>query len=150
MRVRRSFVLLVLLGTAACLPWGLLGRDTAPAGVEPVIEVKDDVIEFRNGKSLFTRYAHGEKVAKPYFWPIYALEGKAITRAWPMADDPEVKKGDHPHQKSLWFCHGDVVPEGLDYVKHHPGVVGIDFWSEGKGHGKIVCVKVEKPKVSGD
>src|SRR5260370_6840202 len=25
------------------------------------------------------------------------------------------------------------------------GVAGVDFWSEGKGHGRIVCVDVGKP-----
>jgi hypothetical protein len=62
-----------------------------------------------------------------------------------MEKDPEVKKIDHPHQKSLWFCHGDVIPEGLDYTKHSRNVAGVDFWAEGKGHGKIVCIEVGKP-----
>ena len=54
---------------------------------------------------------------------------------------------DHVHQKSAWFCHGDVIPEGIELKtksadKH---VKGVDFWSESAGHGKIVCVKVGEP-----
>jgi hypothetical protein len=46
---------------------------------------------------------------------------------------------DHVHQKSAWFCHGDVIPEGLELKQHIKGVEGVDFWSESKGHGRIVC-----------
>jgi hypothetical protein len=48
------------------------------------------------------------------------------------------------HQKSLWFCHGDVIAEGLEFKERSSDkrVKGVDFWSESKGHGKIVCVKV--------
>lgn len=143
---RSGFGLLCVVGLAVA-PLALWGDESSNTVGPPSVEVKDGVVEFRAGKMLFTRYHVGEKVAKPYFWPIYAVPDKPVTRAWPMDADPEVKKGDHPHQKSLWFCHGDVVPEGLDFVKHSRGVAGVDFWAEGKGHGKIVCVKVDKPVV---
>jgi hypothetical protein len=55
---------------------------------------------------------------------------------------------DHPHQKSLWFCHGDVVPEGLELKSKVRGVAGVDFWAEGQGHGRIVCTQVSEPKLS--
>jgi hypothetical protein len=149
MRARSGFALVVLV---ALLAPPLRARDdekkAAPAA--PLIEVKPTYLEFRQegtGGMVLTRYVIDEKAAKPYFYPVYALPTKPVTRAWPMEKDPEVKKTDHPHQKSLWFCHGDVIPEGLDYTKHSRGVAGIDFWAEGKGHGKIVCVKVEKPKL---
>jgi hypothetical protein len=61
----------------------------------------------------------------------------------------EERKGgeaiDHVHQKSAWFCHGDVIPEGIEIKHKIKGVEGIDFWSEAKGHGKIVCTKVGTP-----
>lgn len=141
MSSRSGFALLAFV--LAALPL-LPAREAAPAD-EPVIEAGKGYLEFRHGETLFTRYNVAETVAKPYFYPVHALDGVRVTRAWPMEKDPEVKKTDHPHQKSIWFCHGDVVPEGLDYKKHSRGVAGIDFWAEGKGHGKIVCVKVEEP-----
>jgi len=111
---------------------------------KPTIVVGKGSVDFSVDGELVARYVIDEKVAKPYFWPLYALPGKAVTRSWPM----EPGKGeatDHVHQKSAWFCHGDVIPEGIDYKKHIRGVTGIDFWSEAKGHGKIVCVRIETP-----
>jgi hypothetical protein len=53
------------------------------------------------------------------------------------------EKTDHPHQKSAWFCHGDVIPRGIELKQKVKGVEGVDFWSEAPGHGRIVCVGVE-------
>ncbi len=54
-----------------------------------------------------------------------------------MQDDvPGEKDRDHPHQRSLWFSHGDVN--------------GIDFWSEGKGiiqHREFVRLESGPPAV---
>ena len=52
---------------------------------------------------------------KPILWPIIGPTGGLMTRNYPMADAPDEKK-DHPHQRSLWFTHGQVN--------------GIDFWAE--------------------
>src|SRR5206468_1620873 len=41
----------------------------------------------------------------------------------------------------LWFCHGDVIPEGIELKSKIKNVAGVDFWSEAKGHGKIVCTE---------
>jgi hypothetical protein len=58
--------------------------------------------------------------SKPIVWPIIGPTGKRVTRNWPMDTSvPGETDRDHPHQRSLWFTHGDVN--------------GIDFWSEGKG-----------------
>ncbi|MEX2114366.1 MAG: PmoA family protein [Pirellulales bacterium] len=67
----------------------------------------------------FTSYLIKSK-SKPVLWPIIGPTGKRVTRNWPMETDvPGETDRDHPHQRSLWFTHGDVN--------------GIDFWSEGKG-----------------
>jgi hypothetical protein len=52
------------------------------------------------------------------------------------------------HQKSAWFAHGDVIPEGIELKQKVKGVDGVDFWSENPGHGIIRCVeaKVVEPK----
>jgi hypothetical protein len=49
---------------------------------------------------------------------------------------------DHVHQKSAWFCHGDVVPEGVTTAAKIRNVDGVDFWSENKGHGRIAIVSL--------
>jgi hypothetical protein len=132
-----------LAGAAALLP-----ATAAPGPEEPAvaIEAKKDVLEFRVGKDVVTRYHVGESVAKPYFWPLSASNGAAVTRAWPMEQATPGDSTDHPHQKSAWFCHGDVIPEGLELKQRVKGVAGVDFWSEAVGHGRIVCTNVGQPK----
>jgi hypothetical protein len=138
------------LAALAAVTWPAVpgeGReDPAPAvGIEVV---KDEAIVFRAGKELVTRYHIAPTVAKPYFWPLIASNGVPLTRAWPMdKEDPETPKDqqDHVHQKSAWFCHGDVIPEGIELKQKVKGVEGVDFWSETPGHGTIVCTKVDTP-----
>ena len=78
----------------------------------------------------------GDTVAKPYVWPVLTPSGVQVTRSWPMLPDAPGTK-DHKHQKSAWFCHGDVVVEGIKALPRK-GVAGTDFWSEETGHGRIV------------
>lgn len=104
-----------------------------------------DTLEFKIGKAIVSKYHFGEKVAKPYFWPMNAPGDIPVTRAWPMLEGEPKETRDHVHQKSAWFCHGDVIPEGLELKQKIKGVEGVDFWSEAKGHGKIVCVDVGTP-----
>ena len=151
---RRSFALgLLSLGAVArrgfaaaeiCLPSPPstgergTGCDDTPA---LSLEATKTHVDVKRGKTLLTRYVIDERAAKPYFWPLN-VAGSAVTRSWPMeAGKGEAK--DHPHQKSAWFCHGDVVPQGMKFTKHFRDVEGVDFWSERKGHGKIVCTSAK-------
>ena len=118
-------------------------------------------IAFYAGDQLVTRYVHGGTVqvekgtgtkplAKPYFYPLVAPNGVSLTRDWPMKRGTPGETTDHYHQKSAWFCHGDVIPDGIVLKtraadKH---VQGVDFWSEQPGHGRIVCVRVDEPRVN--
>jgi hypothetical protein len=61
---------------------------------------------------------------KPVVWPIFGPAGQLMTRAYPMQRDVAGESKDHPHQRSLWFTHGDVN--------------GVDFWSEGPAAGKQI------------
>jgi hypothetical protein len=109
---------------------------------EVAIEVRQDYLDFRIGKDLVTRYHIGPSVAKPYFWPLYGPQGVAMTRGWPMEKAVASGSNDHPHQKSVWFCHGDVIPEGIVLKDKVRGVEGVDFWSETKGCGQMACMKI--------
>jgi hypothetical protein len=135
------------LAAAVCAAY-LLPAAAAPVTDSPgvSIEAKKDVLIFRVGKEVATRYHIGESVAKPYFWPLTASNGAAVTRAWPMEKAATGDSTDHPHQKSAWFCHGDVIPEGIELTQKVKGVEGVDFWSEAPGHGVIACVHVGEPK----
>lgn len=115
-------------------------------------------VAFYAGDQLVTRYVFGGTVqdekgtgtkplAKPYFYPLVAPNDVSLTRDWPMKRGTPGETTDHYHQKSAWFSHGDVIPDGIALKtratdKH---VQGVDFWSEQPGHGRIVCVKVEEP-----
>src|SRR5262245_9286694 len=127
MRTQRSLLVLVSLALVRAAP-----ADETKAGV--TIDAGPDAIEFRVGKALVGRYHIGPSVAKPYFWPLNAPGELTVTRGWPMVKDEAGTQMDHPHQKSAWFCHGDVIPEGIELKDRIKGVAGVDFWSETKGH----------------
>ncbi len=128
----------------------------APALPQLRAEKGETDIAFYAGDQLVTKYVFGGTVqdekgtgtkplAKPYFYPLVAPNGVSLTRDWPMKRGTPGETTDHYHQKSAWFCHGDVIPEGIDLKtrsadKH---VRGVDFWSEAPGHGRIVCVQVD-------
>jgi hypothetical protein len=58
---------------------------------------------------------------KPVVWPIVGPTGQPMTRAYPMGKG-ENEKEDHPHQRSLWFTHGDLN--------------GTSFWDEPASYAK--------------
>jgi hypothetical protein len=134
----------VLFKTSATLMMMLLAsaqREATGVTIRPA----GDHVDFVIGGQMVGRYQIGPQVAKPYLWPLLGPAGAAITRAWPMEPAPPGGSKDHPHQKSAWFCHGDVIAEGIELKEKIRGVKGVDFWSEGKGHGRIVCTDVGKP-----
>ena len=77
---------------------------------------------------LFTEYLV-RSGTKPILWPIIGPTGKPMTRDYPLADRAGEKK-DHPHQRSLWFAHGDVG--------------GVNFWNEQAGAGTIKHLEFTK------
>jgi hypothetical protein len=118
----------------------------AHAGGFDVTET-DGSITVKHGKVLVTTFHFGKDVAKPYLWPLNTPKGVGTTRDWPMKKGTAGETTDHVHQKSMWFCHGDVIPDGIELKTKSSDkrVHGVDFWSEAAGHGKIVCVKADKP-----
>jgi hypothetical protein len=122
----------------------LLAVPAVSPAADVTIEKGKDAVEFRAGQTVVAKYHVAPAVAKPYLWPILAPNGVPVTRGWPL--EPTLPKPvgttDHVHQKSAWFCHGDVIPEGIDLKGKH----AIDFWSETPGHGVIACVKIGEPK----
>jgi hypothetical protein len=104
------------------------------------VKKSTDTIDIFDGTQTITTYHVGPKVPKPHLWPLHAPDGTPVTAYSP---------ADHVHHKSVWFCHGDVIPDGIELKtkssdKH---VRGVDCWSEHKGHGIIQCVEVGEPKI---
>lgn len=142
------------------LPVALLLLAPAAPAADPVAITKGkDTLELYAGKELVAKYQFAGTVrlekgdgtkplAKPYFYPLNAPGGVTVTRGWPIERGQPGETTDHFHQKSVWFCHGDVIPEGdaLKVRSADKRVHGVDFWAEGGNHGRIVCVEVGEPK----
>lgn len=124
----------------------LLSAPLAFAQGEPVVAVKKDgTVDVTVGGKPFTALvAQKDGLAKPYLYPILAPNGVPVTRDWPMKKGTEGETKDHVHQKSAWFCHGDVIPDGIDLkVKSSDKRVhGVDFWAESPNHGVIAATDV--------
>ena len=98
-----------------------IGCFRSAAAAEFTVEEHKGGVKVKIDGELFTDYLT-ETGPKPILWPVIGPGGVAMTRAYPMKD-LEGEKHDHPHQRSLWFTHGEVN--------------GVDFWSELKDHGSI-------------
>jgi len=136
---------LLLLSWLVFVPVGFGAEGTPLKAV-----VNNGVITFSLKDQVLTQYvAQGEKLAKPYFWPVNTPSGVTVTRAWPLKTGFPKETTDHVHQKSIWFCHGDVIPNDPKFKEPSliKGVEGVDFWAEVPGHGKIVCTEIGKPEV---
>src|SRR3989442_9854041 len=75
-----------------------------------------DHIEVLVGGRAFTTYCFGSGVAKPYLFPLRSAEGTVVTRSFPMVTNIPGEDRDEPHQRALYFAHGDIN--------------GFDFWGE--------------------
>jgi len=84
---------------------------------EPVkITRTGDSISVAIGGAPFTTYYFGPESPKPYLFPLRSAKGTIVTRSWPMVKDSPGQDHDHPHQRAMYFAHGDINK--------------IDFWAE--------------------
>lgn len=75
-----------------------------------------DRIEVVIGGQPFTTYYFGATAAKPYLFPLRSSQGTVVTRSFPMLRDVPGEDHDEPHQRAMYFAHGDIN--------------GYDFWGE--------------------
>jgi len=73
-------------------------------------------VDVRIGGRPFTTYYFDPSVAKPYFFPLRSAHGTVVTRGFPMTPDIAGEDHDEPHQRPMYFAHGDIN--------------GFDFWGE--------------------
>jgi len=64
------------------------------------------------GKPFTDLYITGAETTKPYFHPLRSASGIIVTRRYPM-EIVEGESHDNPHQRGLWFGHGNV--NGFDF-----------------------------------
>ena len=90
---------------------------TPPAHAESVEVQRDgDRIDVLIGGHPFTSYYFGGAAAKPYLFPLRSAQGTIVTRGFPMVTDIPGEDHDEPHQRAMYFAHGDIN--------------GYDFWGE--------------------
>ena len=64
------------------------------------------------GEKLFTSFLYPDTIEKPVLFPVYAANGTAVTRGFPL--DPQLNDpNDHPHHIGIWFTFENV--NGLDF-----------------------------------
>jgi hypothetical protein len=107
MTKRAEFTLSCLLAFGLALP-------SAAASVE--LRQNGDRIDVLIGGRPFTTYYFGPADAKPYLFPLRSAKGTIVTRTFPMVTNVPGEDHDEPHQRAMYFAHGDVN--------------GYDFWGE--------------------
>jgi len=106
---------------------GALGLLTSVAMAPEVriVLASDETVEFvRHDTSIdvliggrpFTTYYFDPTIAKPFLHPLRSAAGTVVTRGFPIAQDIAGEDRDEPHQRPMYFAHGDIN--------------GFDFWGE--------------------
>lgn len=102
----RSLALFLALSVVSCTAWaGNVELKRADKQIEVLIDGRP-----------FTTYSFDPTVAKPFLSPLRSAEGTILTRRFPMQTDVSGEDHDEPHQRAMYFAHGDVN--------------GFDFWGE--------------------
>ena len=101
---------------------GLFASAPSQAG-EVKISKQDGKLRIEVDGKHFTDYVY-EGYSRPFLFPIIGPGGAKMTRNWPIVEGVPNEQEDHPHQKSLWWAHGDMN--------------GVDFWAETAKSGKTV------------
>ncbi|MBP5623166.1 MAG: PmoA family protein, partial [Thermoguttaceae bacterium] len=143
---------------------GANAEDQLPNRETPVLSTKrisDDEIRIYVDGAFFAAYRSDYK-GTPIIWPICGADQTLVTRAWPMIDDVNVdaeqdsemktiyqnarisERGgvkDHPHHRSLWFNHGNVL--GGDFWGGTPSVIKQSKLITLQCDGKTASVQTE-------
>jgi hypothetical protein len=96
----------------------MIGPCLTVARAQQQVEVnrRGNRIDVMIGGRPFTVFYFDPAIAKPYLSPLQSAQGTIVTRSFPM--DPSISGEDHdePHQRAMYFAHGDIN--------------GYDFWGE--------------------
>jgi hypothetical protein len=82
--------------------------------VKIVSSVKEHKVDVFVGGKLFTSFLYPDSLEKPVLYPLYAANGTAVTRGFPLEPKPG-DPTDHPHHIGLWF--------------NFENLNGLDFWN---------------------
>jgi hypothetical protein len=103
------------------LLWPLAAGAAGPSALRPAAQPVEltrngNQVEVRIGGRPFTTYYFDPSVAKPYLFPLRSAHGTVVTRGFPMTPAIAGEDRDEPHQRAMYFAHGDIN--------------GFDFWGE--------------------
>jgi len=99
------------------LATGIPGRSALGPAAQPVELTRNgNQVDVRIGGRPFTTYSFDPSAAKPYLFPLRSAHGTVVTRGFPMTPDIAGEDQDEPHQRAMYFAHGDIN--------------GFDFWGE--------------------
>jgi hypothetical protein len=102
-----------------CLPLAtgtIRQSGSGPAALPVEVAQRGYQVDVRVGGRPFTTYSFDPSVAKPYLSPLRSARGTVVTRGFPMVPDIAGEDHDEPHQRAMYFAHGDIN--------------GFDFWGE--------------------
>ena len=66
----------------------------------------------------FTTFYFSPQIAKPYLSPLRSAQGTIVTRGFPMDRNIPGEDHDEPHQRAMYFAHGDI--NGYDFWARRP------------------------------
>jgi hypothetical protein len=114
--IRTSSVLaLVVLSVPPAT--GAIRQSGSRSGALPVALTRSGYqVDVQVGGHPLTTYHFDPAVAKPYMSPVRSARGTIVTRGFPMSMDIAGEDHDEPHQRAMYFAHGDIN--------------GFDFWGE--------------------
>lgn len=98
------------------LPFTILAAAWSGSAAAVELRREGDRIDIVIGDRSFTSYYFSREQAKPFLFPLRSAQGTVVTRGFPMVRDIPGEDRDEPHQRAMYFAHGDIN--------------GYDFWGE--------------------
>jgi hypothetical protein len=108
-------IVVLLLALAGTMTTAIFSHDQdSPQPVD--VAVHGTSVDVGIGGRPFTTFYVDPAVAKPYFHPLRSARGTVVTRGFPVVENIRGEDRDEPHQRPMYFAHGDIN--------------GFDFWGE--------------------
>ena len=98
------------------LPWAILAAASPVSAAAVEFRREGDRIDIVIAGRAFTTYYFSADKPKPYLFPLRTAQGTIVTRGFPMVTNIPGEDRDEPHQRAMYFGHGDID--------------GYDFWGE--------------------
>jgi len=108
----------------------------APLGAQVRFAQDADHVRVEIDRKPYTTFFLAMSGNKPYLYPLSTADGTLVTRHFPMDTFPG-ETNDHPHQRGLFFSHGDI--NGSNFWATEPG-------SETAKMGRMLLKKVVDAK----